>query len=1282
MAETYSVEAVLKAKVTDFVNGFKQATSAAQDFVKKNEKTFESFRQVGAAATAGGVAVAAGLGGAVMVAKDFESGMSAVAAVSGATGKDLQALTNTAREWGASTSFSATEAAKGLEYMALAGWDTQQMMGGIGPILHLAEAGALDLGRASDLVTDSMSALGLEVSDLDGYLDKVAQTSRKSNTDIDALMEAMVIAGGTFSRFNIPLEEANAFLGVLANRGTKGSEAGTALNAIMDRLTSGTGQAADALDELNISAFDSEGKFKGMEAVMLELNDALGGMTEEQRAHYQSMVAGLEHGKSFEKMLQGLNGEYYDLKGEIVDSNGALLEMRNTMKDNLQGDMENLSSAFEEIAISIGTVLLPHVKNMIEFVQSLADKFNSLDDKTITIIAVIATLAAGFLLLVGPILMLVGFIPSMLAGFTALSTVFAAITGPIGLTIAAVVAIGAALVIAYNKFEWFRDVVDAVWQAIVGAIMAAVDGIVAFVQDIATQISTYWNENGELIRAATENVWNAIQTVISTVMPIIQGIIQAVWFVIQTVVMAVWENIKGVIQGALDIILGLVKVFAGLFTGDWQAMWDGIKQMFSGVVEFLWNLVQLMLWGKLLKGIAVFAGTFRTAVSTMWTTVRSLFTNAINAIRNFFTNGFNAMRNVASTSMNTIRSTISNVWNAISNTFTTIITTIKNVVLNGFKTVVNTIKTQMTNAVNAVKNAVSKFYNAGKDLIKGLIDGIKNMGADAIGAITGVVDGVVNKAKSLLGIKSPSRVFMAIGDDTGQGWAIGIAKTAKANKDAVEGVAKVITNAAKSANVEINKLQKKQAVDEKAIIDKKNRDIANIRAVAANKKRKLTLQEAQRIQKLEIDASTKILNIRKKSAADIAKVEQSAHKERLDAIKLYIDDKKSMEELSLVAEALVWEKSLATFKEGTKERVDAQKAYKNAVEAVNKEITSINQEFSDKMQKINDDLAKSEQQLNDDYNKAYSSRVDAIRNFTGMFDEFVANTEKSGYELLSNLESQVVGLEEWRETLDSLWDKIDDQALMEELEALGPKALGELQALNDLSEEELTKYVDLYNQKFELARDQATHELSGMKEDTVNRIDEMREAANKELAILEDEWVQRIGSVTKATDEKLKTLKQVGVDAGQGLLNGLASMEPALIAKATSIAEAIKRAMADALDIHSPSRWMRDFIGKNMMYGWIDGMEAMRSKVVAMAANATEWMKPDIPVLVGINIPSFPQPQYQGKSVGSSDRESSGNKTGGDLIQNIHFHNATDSPSENSRKMKQQSRDLLKEWRR
>src|SRR5690625_250035 len=308
------------ADVSNYSREMKKSTEELKNFGERNKETFDAVKKSGAVITAAGAAMTAGLGLGVSKAADFEAGMSKVAAISDATGDEFEALEKRARELGGSTSFSAKEASEGLEYLALAGWNTTQMIDGLEPVLHLAEAGALELGRTSDLVTDSMAGLGLEVDDLSGYLDKVAQTAANSNTDIDALMEAMVIAGGTFERLNVPLEESTAFLGLLANRGFKASEAGTAVNAIMTRLTSGTGEAADALDEMGISAFDSEGNFKGMEAVMRELEGALSSMDEETRAHYQTMIAGLNHGKTFNAMLNGLTDEYDELKSGISES--------------------------------------------------------------------------------------------------------------------------------------------------------------------------------------------------------------------------------------------------------------------------------------------------------------------------------------------------------------------------------------------------------------------------------------------------------------------------------------------------------------------------------------------------------------------------------------------------------------------------------------------------------------------------------------------------------------------------------------------------------------------------------------------------------------------------------------------------------------------------------------------------------------------------------------------------------------------------------------------------
>ncbi|RXZ84905.1 phage tail tape measure protein [Paenibacillaceae bacterium] len=292
----------------------------------------------------------------------FEQGMADVKAVSGASGDDFERLSAKAKEMGSETSKTATEAAEGLKYLSLAGWNTEQVLAGIEPVLRLSEAGTMNLGRASDLATDSMAAMGIGVGDLMPYLDKVAQTGRKANTSVEQLMDAFVIAGGVFKTNNVPLEESAALLGILANRGFKGSEAGTAINAITSNITSGLGNPGKAMRKLSLSAFDAKGNFKGLEQVFREVKAKIDPMTDAQKAQYISMIAGKEHLKTFTGILDGLGNEYDSLKGSVSSADGALMDMAKTQMDTYSGAMNLLKAAVDGAKITIGSKLAPTIR--------------------------------------------------------------------------------------------------------------------------------------------------------------------------------------------------------------------------------------------------------------------------------------------------------------------------------------------------------------------------------------------------------------------------------------------------------------------------------------------------------------------------------------------------------------------------------------------------------------------------------------------------------------------------------------------------------------------------------------------------------------------------------------------------------------------------------------------------------------------------------------------------------------------------------------------------------
>lgn len=380
--------------------------------------------------------------------------------------------------------------------------------------------------------------------------------------------------------------------------------------------------------------------------------------------------------------------------------------------------------------------------------------------------------------------------------------------------------------------------------------------------------------------------------------------------------------------------------------------------------------------------------------------------------------------------------------------------------------------------------------------------------------------------------------------------------------------------------------------------DKTLEKIYKIRNNAAKKKRALTKKELQDIALLKAEYR----DSKMKSEIDFQKkykalVEKSV-KEYLEVIKNFIADKKSLDELSLVEEAAIWEQSIEMFVEGSKERILAQKEYKKTVDAVNKDIVAINKDYQSQMQKINDDLLKEEERLNKEYKTLYDTRVKTLMSYAGTFDEFKVELNRTGQELLDNLQGQVDGFKKWQDEFAKLSSRGIDNGLLKELSDLGVKALPELVALNNMTDEQLTQYSELYREKSQLAREQTEKELVDMRENTDIQIQELRKVATKQLNALKNEWSLKIKELTTTTADELSSLQQIGVDAGQGLLNGLASMEGPLISKARQIANSISSTIQQALDIHSPSHVMKGF-GINIGQGLIVGMDEMINKVSA-----------------------------------------------------------------------------------
>lgn len=319
--------------------------------------------------------ISAGAASTFQTYQNFEKSVSTVKALSGSNPQEMAELTKVAREMGKTTTKSASEAADALGYMALAGWDKEKMEKSLKPVLRLSEAGNLDLGRTSDLVTDSMSSLGIDADDLQGYLDKVAKTASSSNTNIDAMMEAFLEFGGTAKNRGIAHDEASALIGVLANRGVKGSEAGNALNSVLQNLTMGNGIAGTAMKKLNLSAYDAQGNFKGYANVLKELNDKIKDLSQEEKDYYLGAIGGKTRMSELQHLLSGVSGEYDELKDKVANSSGALEEMANIMNDNIYGDVKALQSAVESVQLDFMDKFQPSARKFLQWSKDLTLSF-------------------------------------------------------------------------------------------------------------------------------------------------------------------------------------------------------------------------------------------------------------------------------------------------------------------------------------------------------------------------------------------------------------------------------------------------------------------------------------------------------------------------------------------------------------------------------------------------------------------------------------------------------------------------------------------------------------------------------------------------------------------------------------------------------------------------------------------------------------------------------------------------------------------------------------------
>lgn len=629
------------------------------------------------------------VGNVIELGQNFTSTMSEVSAISGATGEDFEKLEACAREYGATTVFSASNAAEALKYMSLAGWDADQSTSALGGVLNLAAASGMELGAASDMVTDYLSAFAMEAGDAAYFADLLSYAQSHSNTTAEALGEAYKNCAANLNAAGQDVETVTSLLEGMANQGYKGSEAGTAMAAIMRDITNGMKDGAIKIGETSVAVMDAQGNFRDLTDILAEVEAATNGMGDAERAVALSSTFTADSTKGLNLILNEGMDNIAGYEEELRGASGSAEEMANIMNDNLSGDVAAMNSAFEELGLKIYDALESKLRAGVQFITNgvipaIEWLGGHIPEVTIAVSGLGAVIAA----------MNWGTISSKIAMVKGALVKLAAALGGVSLPAIAIIAVITAVALAFTNLwknnEEFRNKITAIWDGIKAKFDEFGQGIV----DRLNALGFEFEDITEVMKA----VWDGFCEVLA---PIFEG---------------VFQQISNILNEALDILTGLFDIFAGIFTGDWDMVWQGVQEVFGAVWDFV--VATFENWISTFTSLAdTVLGWFGTDWETVWTNVKTFFSDTWNAISSFFSGILTGIKTFFTDTWNAIVSffsgILSGIYSSVTGTMTEIHDTFTNIwdSITGFLSGAwETIKNIVTVGIMAVKEIISAAF--------------------------------------------------------------------------------------------------------------------------------------------------------------------------------------------------------------------------------------------------------------------------------------------------------------------------------------------------------------------------------------------------------------------------------------------------------------------------------------------------------------------------------------------------------------------------------------------
>lgn len=745
MSTVFDIAFRLGAELTSgFTNAFGQADSHMDRLAKSGEKLSSSGKALTKGVTAPIAATALAMG---KFSIDQEAAFAQVSTLLDESSTDYAKYNNDIRKLSSEMGIAYEDVAEAVYSSMSAGQGQNDAVEFTEKMAKLAGGGFTEVSKAVDVTTTALNAYKLESSQAESISDMLITTQNLGKTTVDKLASSMGQVIPIAEAQGVGFEQLSASYAVLTKNGLATSEAGTGMKAMFGEL----GKAGSKTDEIlrektgkSFADLSAEGKNTGEVLAILQEHADKSGLK------MSDLFGSVQAGGAALTLAANGGEEFQEFLGEMGDSAGATEKAFETMADTTADKMAVTWTTIKNVAAQFGDILLPIFTTGVEKVGAFVSKLQDMSPKMQKVILVVGGIAAA----IGPVLTVLGtlmvFVGSTVTAITPLlgaisragglfkylRIALAAFTGPVGIAVAVITLLAAGFIILYKRSETFRDMIAKVGdgiKSIFGKIKELIDPAVeafkAFFDETKNSISAFVQGEGADVIQAFKNIGSFVSStaeVIATVVKFafdkISAVVMFVMPAVLMIIQSVWGNIKGVISGALDMIMGLVKIFSGLFTGNFSKMWEGVKQLFSGAVTFVWNFIQLNFFGKILGGARVFIGSFRAFFSTMWSFIKSLFARSVNGIAGGVYRAWSGISSSTTAVFNGVSAFLRAIWNGILNSVRAIVGNLRNGIVNTF----NAIRTAVTNATTMARNGVVNTWNNIKTTVSSLAKGMRD----------------------------------------------------------------------------------------------------------------------------------------------------------------------------------------------------------------------------------------------------------------------------------------------------------------------------------------------------------------------------------------------------------------------------------------------------------------------------------------------------------------------------------------------------------------------------